>query len=61
MAIIGTTANTQPNTPGAGALEVGGLTVWQGLEIIRGPAGLNIIGTDLVEVSRRAIWQERRP
>jgi guanidinobutyrase len=36
---------------GAGALEVGGLTAWQRLEIIRGFAGLNITGTDLVEVS----------
>jgi guanidinobutyrase len=37
--------------PGTGTLEVGGLTVWQGLEIIRGCAGLNLVGCDLVEVS----------
>ena len=37
--------------PGTGTLEVGGLTVWQGLEIIRGLAGLDIVGADLVEVS----------
>jgi guanidinobutyrase len=37
--------------PGTGTLEVGGLTVWQGLELIRGCAGLNLVGCDLVEVS----------
>ena len=37
--------------PGTGTLEVGGLTVWQGLEIIRGLHGLNLVGADLVEVS----------
>ena len=37
--------------PGTGTLEVGGLTVIQGLEIIRGCAGLNLVGCDLVEVS----------
>jgi guanidinobutyrase len=37
--------------PGTGTLEVGGLTVWQGLELIRGAAGLNLVGCDLVEVS----------
>ena len=37
--------------PGTGTQEIGGLTVWQALEIIRGCAGLNIIGCDLVEVS----------
>ena len=37
--------------PGTGTVEVGGLTTIQGLEIIRGCAGLNIVGTDLVEVS----------
>ncbi len=37
--------------PGTGTLEVGGLTSIQALEIIRGCAGLNIIGCDLVEVS----------
>jgi guanidinobutyrase len=37
--------------PGTGTLEVGGLTVWQALELIRGCAGLNLVGCDLVEVS----------
>jgi guanidinobutyrase len=37
--------------PGTGALEIGGLTSIQGLEIIRGCRSLNIIGCDLVEVS----------
>ena len=37
--------------PGTGTVEVGGLSIWQGLEIIRGCAGLNIVGCDLVEVS----------
>lgn len=37
--------------PGTGTVEVGGLTTIQGLEIIRGCAGLNLVGTDLVEVS----------
>jgi guanidinobutyrase len=37
--------------PGTGTVEPGGLTIWQGLEIIRGCAGLNLIGGDLVEVS----------
>lgn len=37
--------------PGTGTVEIGGLTVPQGLEIIRGCAGLQIIGGDLVEVS----------
>jgi guanidinobutyrase len=37
--------------PGTGTVEIGGLTIWQGLEIIRGTAGLNIVGGDLVEVS----------
>ena len=37
--------------PGTGTQEIGGLTIWQGLEIIRGCAGLNLIGCDLVEVS----------
>lgn len=34
-----------------GTPEIGGLTVHQGLEIIRGCKGLNIIGCDIVEVS----------
>ncbi|CAM2172017.1 Guanidinobutyrase [Paraburkholderia sacchari] len=37
--------------PGTGTPEIGGLTVQQGLEIIRGMKGLNIVGADLVEVS----------
>lgn len=37
--------------PGTGTVEVGGLTTVQGLEIIRGCAGLNLVGCDLVEVS----------
>lgn len=37
--------------PGTGTPEVGGLTSAQGLEIIRGCQGLDIIGGDLVEVS----------
>lgn len=37
--------------PGTGTVEVGGLTTIQGLEIIRGCMGLNLVGGDLVEVS----------
>jgi guanidinobutyrase len=37
--------------PGTGTPEIGGLTIPQGLEIIRGLAGVNLIGADLVEVS----------
>ncbi len=37
--------------PGTGTVEIGGLSIWQGLEIVRGCAGLNVIGGDLVEVS----------
>lgn len=37
--------------PGTGTAEIGGLSVWQALEIVRGCAGLNLIGCDLVEVS----------
>lgn len=37
--------------PGTGTPEIGGLTISQGLEIIRGCRGLNIVGADLVEVS----------
>ncbi len=36
---------------GTGTPEVGGLTVPQALEIIRGCRGLNLVGCDLVEVS----------
>ena len=37
--------------PGTGTPEIGGLTVMQGLEIIRGCRGLELVGCDLVEVS----------
>lgn len=37
--------------PGTGTAEPGGLSSWQALEIVRGCAGLNLVGCDLVEVS----------
>nr|WP_299240633.1 agmatinase [uncultured Halomonas sp.] len=37
--------------PGTGTVEMGGLTAQQGLEIVRGAWGLNVVGGDLVEVS----------
>ena len=37
--------------PGTGTVEIGGLTTWQALEIIRGCRGLKLKGGDLVEVS----------
>ncbi|XP_026854409.2 agmatinase, mitochondrial [Electrophorus electricus] len=37
--------------PGTGTPEIAGLTTIQGVEIIRGCRGLNIVGCDLVEVS----------
>ncbi|XP_069096374.1 guanidino acid hydrolase, mitochondrial isoform X2 [Pleurodeles waltl] len=37
--------------PGTGTPEIAGLTPSQGLEIIRGCQGLNVVGCDLVEVS----------
>nr|KAK2824973.1 hypothetical protein Q7C36_018900 [Tachysurus vachellii] len=37
--------------PGTGTPEIAGLTPMQGLEIIRGCRGLNLVGCDLVEVS----------
>lgn len=37
--------------PGTGTVEPGGLTTIQALEIVRGCAGLNLVGADLVEVS----------
>jgi guanidinobutyrase len=37
--------------PGTGTPEIGGLTVPQALEIIRGCRGLDIVGADLVEVA----------
>ncbi len=37
--------------PGTGTVEMGGLTGAQGLEIVRGAAGLDIVGGDLMEVA----------
>ena len=37
--------------PGTGTPEIGGLTGAQGLEIIRGCRGLDLVGADVVEVS----------
>ena len=37
--------------PGTGTPEIGGLTTIQGIEIIRGCQGLDLVGCDLVEVS----------
>jgi guanidinobutyrase len=37
--------------PGTGTPEVGGLTVPQALEIVRGCVGLDLVGADLVEVA----------
>ena len=37
--------------PGTGTPEIGGLTIVQGLEIVRGCAGLELVGGDLVEVA----------
>jgi guanidinobutyrase len=37
--------------PGTGTPEIGGLTIWQALEIIRGCRGLTLVGGDLVEVA----------
>ena len=37
--------------PGTGTPEIGGLTVIQGIEIVRGCRGLDIIGGDMVEIS----------
>ncbi len=37
--------------PGTGTPEIGGLNTAQGLEIVRGCRGLNLVGCDLVEVS----------
>jgi guanidinobutyrase len=39
------------SAPGTGTPEIGGLTTIQGIEIIRGCQGLEIVGCDLVEVS----------
>jgi guanidinobutyrase len=37
--------------PGTGTPEIGGLTAFQGQQIIRGCKGLNVIGGDVVEIS----------
>jgi len=37
--------------PGTGTPEIGGLSVTQGLEIVRGCRGMKLVGGDLVEVS----------
>jgi agmatinase len=37
--------------PGTGTPEVGGFTSFQALEMVRGMAGLNLVGFDLVEVN----------
>jgi len=37
--------------PGTGTPEIGGLTVIQGIEVLRGCRGINVVGGDLVEVS----------
>ncbi len=37
--------------PGTGTPEIAGLTTFQGVEIIRGTRGLDVVGGDLVEVS----------
>lgn len=37
--------------PGTGTPEIGGLTPWQAMELIRALRGLNVVGFDLVEVS----------
>jgi guanidinobutyrase len=37
--------------PGTGTPEIGGLTIWQGMEIIRGCRGMNLVGADVVEVA----------
>ena len=37
--------------PGTGTPEIGGLTTWQALELIRALRGLRIVGADMVEIS----------
>lgn len=37
--------------PGTGTPEIGGLTAWQGLQLVRGCRGLDVVGADVVEVS----------
>ena len=41
-----------PSTaPGTGVPEIGGLTSWQAMQLIRGLVGLKLVGADLMEVS----------
>ena len=47
--------------PGTGTPEPGGLTGAQGLEVMRGLYGLNLVGGDLVEVSPPTIPAETPP
>ena len=37
--------------PGTGTPEIGGLTDWQALQLIRGCRGIDVVGCDVVEVS----------
>ena len=37
--------------PGTGVPEIGGLSTWQGMQVIHGLVGLNLVGADVVEVS----------
>ncbi len=37
--------------PGTGTPEIGGLTTWQALELLRALRGLRLVGADMVEVS----------
>lgn len=37
--------------PGTGTPEIGGLSIWQALEVVRGCRGLNLVGADLVEIA----------
>lgn len=39
--------------PGTGTPEIGGLTDWQALQVIRGCRGLDIVGGDITEVAPR--------
>lgn len=52
LRIIGETImGEELSSSSAGTPEVGGLTVIQGLEILRGCQGMNVVGGDVVEVS----------
>ena len=39
------------HAPGTGTPEIGGLTVVQGIEVVRGCRGLDVVGCDVVEVA----------